>query len=102
MARTSRRDRPPASRRTVTAPVAGKPKSQSGGESVGRSRGLRGLGQFSGEIRSELGKVDFPDRQQTLQATFVVIGACVIVGAYLYGLDQIFAYLVRELVHFQK
>jgi preprotein translocase subunit SecE len=102
MARTSRRDRPPASRPSVSAPVAGKPKGQSGGEPVPRSRGVRGIGQFGGEIRSELAKVDFPDRQQTIQATFVVIGACIVVGAYLYGLDQLFALLVRHLVDLQK
>jgi preprotein translocase subunit SecE len=102
MARTSRRDRPPAGRRTVTAPLAGKPKSQSGGEPVSRGGGVRGVVRFGGEVKSELAKVDFPNRHQTLQATFVVIGACVIVGAYLYGLDQIFAYLVDKLVGLQK
>ena len=102
MARTSRRDRPPASRRTVSAPIAGKPKTQSGGEPVARRRGVRGVTQFGGEIRSELAKVDFPDRQQTIQGTFVVIGACIVVGAYLYGLDQLFALLVRGLVDLQQ
>jgi len=46
MARTSRRNRQQTGRRTVTAPVAGKPKSQSGGEierSGGMRNGLRGL-----------------------------------------------------------
>src|SRR5204862_8141075 len=53
---TSRRGRPAAgggSRRSVSAPLAGKPKSQSGGD-VDRRRGLRGLVGFSGEGRSEL------------------------------------------------
>ena len=84
------------------APLAGKPKGQAGGEAVSRRRGLHSVVGFGGEIRSELAKVDFPNRQQTLQATFVVIGACVIVGAYLYGLDQLFALLTKELVHLQK
>ena len=101
---TSRRGRPAAgggSRRSVSAPLAGKPKSQSGGD-VDRRRGLRGLVAFSGEVRSELAKVDFPNRQQTWQSTSVVISACVLVGLYLYGLDQVFARLVSHLLDLQK
>ena len=100
MARTSRRNRQ-AGRRTVTAPVAGKPKSQSGGD-VERRRGLRGLFGFTGEVRSELAKVDFPNRQQTWQSTMVVLGACLLVGGYLYGLDQAFAHLATKLIDLQK
>jgi preprotein translocase SecE subunit len=104
MARTSRRNRQ-AGRRTVTAPIAGKPKSQSGGEierSGGMRNGLRGLFSFGGEVRGELAKVDFPDRQQTWQATLVVVAACLIVGAYLYGLDQVFARFATKLVDLQR
>ena len=101
MARTSRRNRQ-AGRRTVTAPVAGKPKSQSGGEPVARRRGIRGIFGFVGEVRGELAKVDFPNRHQTWQSTSVVIAACVIVGLYLYGLDQVFARLVQQLVDLQN
>ena len=104
MARTSRRNRQ-AGRRTVTAPVAGKQKSQSGGEierSGGMRNGLRGLFAFGGEVRGELAKVDFPDRQQTWQATLVVVAACLIGGAYLYGLDQVFARFATKLVDLQR
>ena len=87
----------------MTAPLAGKPKSQSGGdpgpaqeEHVRRARG------FVGEVRGELAKVDFPNRQQTWQSTSVVISACVLVGLYLYGLDQVFARLVSHLLDLQK
>ncbi len=44
-------------------------------------------------MRAELGKVDYLNRQQTIQATLVVLGACILVGLYLYGLDQVFARL---------
>jgi preprotein translocase subunit SecE len=101
---TSRRGRPAAgggSRRSASAPLAGKPKSQSGGE-VERRRGVRGLIGFTGEVRSELAKVDFPNRQQTWQSTMVVIAACVLVGGYLYGLDQAFAHLASKLIDLQK
>ena len=105
MARTSRRNRQQTGRRTVTAPVAGKPKSQSGGEIEkrgGMRNGLRGLFSFGGEVRGELAKVDFPNRQQTWQATLVVVTACLIVGAYLYGLDQVFARFATKLVDLQR
>ena len=102
MARRSRQQ-PPAGRRSVTAPLAGKPKSQSGGEPVQRKRGFfSGVRNFTGEVRGELAKVDFPNRQQTWQSTSVVIGACIIVGLYLYGLDQAFARLVQHLIDLQK
>jgi preprotein translocase SecE subunit len=105
MARTSRRNRQQTGRRTVTAPVAGKPKSQSGGEierSGGMRNGLRGLFGFGGEVRGELAKVDFPNRQQTWQATLVVVAACLIVGAYLSGLGQVFARFATKLVDLQR
>ncbi len=99
---TSRKGRPAASgRRSVSAPLAGKPKSQSGGE-VDRRRGFRGLIGFVGEVRAELAKVDFPNRQQTWQSTMVVLAACIVVGGYLYGLDQAFAHLATKLVNLQK
>ena len=50
----------------------------------------------------ELAKVDFPNRQQTWQSTMVVIAACVLVGGYLYGLDQAFAHLATKLIDLQK
>jgi len=102
MARRNRQQQVPAGRRSVTAPLAGKPKSQSGGEPVARRRGIRGIFGFVGEVRGELAKVDFPNRQQTWQSTSVVISACVLVGLYLYGLDQVFARLVSHLLDLQK
>jgi preprotein translocase SecE subunit len=99
MARRNRQQQVPAGRRSVTAPLAGKPKSQSGGEPAAGRRGILG---FVGEVRGELAKVDFPNRHQTWQSTSVVIAACVIVGLYLYGLDQVFARLVQQLVDLQN
>ncbi|MGN6377988.1 MAG: preprotein translocase subunit SecE [Gaiellales bacterium] len=102
MARTPRRNRPPAQRRSLSSPVAGRAKSQSGGEPVSRPSFPRRVFAFGGEVRSELGKVDFPNRQQTLQATFVVLGACLIVGLYLYGLDQAFARVASRIINWQN
>ena len=101
MARRSRQPQQ-TGRRSVTAPLAGKPKSQSGGEPSQRKGAAAAASRFAGEVRGELAKVDFPNRQQTWQSTSVVIGACIIVGLYLYGLDQVFARLVAQLVDLQK
>jgi preprotein translocase SecE subunit len=101
MARQSRKPRPPAGRRSVTAPLAGRPKSQSGGESVA-PRGRAGFISFLGEVRGELGKVDFPNRHQTMQSTMVVVALCLIIGIYLYGLDSVFSQLVNLLIDQQS
>jgi preprotein translocase subunit SecE len=53
-------------------------------------------GQFVRESYAELKKVDWPSRAQTFQGVVVVIIACAIVGAYLWGLDQVFRPLVDK------
>jgi preprotein translocase SecE subunit len=46
-------------------------------------------GQFVRESYAELKKVDWPSRRQTFQGVVVVLIACAIVSAYLWGLDQV-------------
>ena len=55
-------------------------------------------GGFIRESIAELKKVDWPNRAQVIQGTIVVIVACVIVGAYLWGLDQILRPFVRDVL----
>ena len=55
-------------------------------------------GQFVRESYAELRKVDWPTRNQTFQGVVVVIIACVIVGAYLWGLDQVIRPLVDKVL----
>ena len=55
-------------------------------------------GSFIRESVAELRKVDWPNRAQTIQGTIVVIIAVLIVGAYLWGVDQIIRPLVRNLL----
>ena len=45
------------------------------------------------EVRDELKKVTWPDRQQTIQKTSLVIIVSVIVGVYIGALDFIFTRL---------
>jgi preprotein translocase subunit SecE len=55
-------------------------------------------GGFIRESVAELKKVDWPNRAQVIQGTIVVIVACVIVGAYLWGADQILRPFVRDVL----
>ena len=55
-------------------------------------------GGFVRESIAELRKVEWPNRAQVIQGTIVVIIACVIVGAYLWGADQILKPFVRDVL----
>ena len=86
-AATGRRSRAQAAR------PAQQPVKQQTGRKADRQRG-----QFVRESAAELKKVDWPSRRQTFQGVVVVIIACTIVGAYLWGLDQIFRPLVDRVL----
>jgi len=74
-----------------------RPSAQPVKQQTGR-RAEHQRGQFVRESAAELRKVDWPNRRQTFQGVVVVIIACAIVGAYLYGLDQIFRPLVDRII----
>ena len=78
--------------RARQAPV--RPGLQPASTQTGR-REPRERGRFVKESWGELKKVEWPSRAQVIQGTIVVIIACVIVGAYLYGADQAFKPFVR-------
>jgi preprotein translocase SecE subunit len=58
----------------------------------------RRRGGFIRESVAELRKVDWPNRAQTIQGTVVVIIAVLIVGAYLWGIDQLIRPFVRNVL----
>jgi preprotein translocase subunit SecE len=58
----------------------------------------RRRGGFIRESWAELNKVDWPTRSQTIQGTIVVLIACIVVGAYLWGLDQVIQPFVRDVL----
>jgi preprotein translocase subunit SecE len=51
---------------------------------------------FIRESWEELHKVEWPTQNQVIQGTVVVLVACVIVGIYLWGADQVFRRLVQQ------
>ncbi|OGD86293.1 preprotein translocase subunit SecE [Candidatus Curtissbacteria bacterium RBG_13_35_7] len=48
------------------------------------------------ESKAELDKVEWPTRKETLRLTILVLVVSVIVGAYVSGLDAIFATLIEK------
>jgi preprotein translocase SecE subunit len=56
--------------------------------------GIRFLQESWGELR----KVEWPNQQQVISGTAVVIIACLIVGAYLYANDQLWQYVVKHVL----
>jgi preprotein translocase SecE subunit len=71
-----------------------RPGMQPASTQTGR-REPRQRGRFVKESWGELQKVEWPSRGQVIQGTIVVLIACIIVGAYLYGADQLFKPFVR-------
>lgn len=54
--------------------------------------------KFFQEVKTELSKVSWPNRQTVLKLTLVVIGVSVVVAIYLGGLDIIFAKAVETIL----
>ncbi|MDH5334612.1 MAG: preprotein translocase subunit SecE [Thermoleophilia bacterium] len=79
--------------RAAQARPAQQPVKQQTGRKAEQRRG-----QFVRESAAELRKVDWPTRRQTFQGVVVVIIACAIVGAYLWGLDQIIRPVVDRVI----
>jgi preprotein translocase subunit SecE len=53
---------------------------------------------FVAESWSELKKVEWPGQTQVIQATVVVLIACIVVGAYLYINDRIWSPVVKWVI----
>ena len=64
---------------------------------AGHSR-LGATGNFIRESIAELRKVEWPKQNQVVQGTLVVIIACVIIGTYLYLVDQAFSKFVEKIL----
>jgi preprotein translocase subunit SecE len=81
-------------RQQQVRPAAQAAKSQTG------ARRMPGGGtrRFIGEAAAELRKVEWPNRNQVIQGTIVVIIACAIVGAYLFVADRAFEPFVKEIL----
>ena len=59
--------------------------------------GVRGL-RFFQESWAELRKVEWPNQQQVISGTAVVLIACLITGAYLYANDRLWSWFVEHVL----
>ncbi|MDA0989111.1 MAG: preprotein translocase subunit SecE [Chloroflexi bacterium] len=66
--------------------------------SSGEAGPRRGIFQFFGEVVSELKKVTWPSRQETVRLTLLVIAVSVAIGIVLGVLDLLFARLLDIVV----
>ena len=53
---------------------------------------------FIGESWAELKKVEWPNQNQVIQGTVVVLVACTIAGVYLWLNDQLWKEVVQKLI----
>ena len=109
MARETRRQRRDARRASGEQPTgqSAQPAAATGGAGGSAGGGVTAVGGYEEQRRrggfvresvAELKKVDWPSRNQTVQGTIVVIIACAVVGAYLWGLDQMLQPFVRDVL----
>jgi preprotein translocase subunit SecE len=81
-------------RQQQVRPATQAPKSQTGARRVPGG----GTKRFIAECAAELKKVEWPNRNQVMQGTIVVIIACAIVGAYLWIADTAFEPFVKNVL----
>ncbi len=55
-------------------------------------------GEFIRQVRSEVGKVVWPTRAETLQTGFMVLIMTIILALFFLGVDAVFAAIVKGLL----
>jgi preprotein translocase subunit SecE len=78
-------------RQAQVRPGAQPTKSQAGAQRRERR-------SFVAESWAELKKVEWPNQSQVIQATVVVLIACIVVGIYLYLNDTLWKPVVQKLI----
>ena len=78
-------------RQAQIRPGAQPTKSQAGAQRRERR-------SFVAESWGELKKVDWPGQSQVIQATVVVLIACIVVGVYLYANDLVWKHVVQKII----
>jgi preprotein translocase subunit SecE len=53
---------------------------------------------FLKEVKMEIRKINWPDRNKTIKYTMVVLGITLIIAIYLGGLDFLFTFLLEKFV----
>ena len=55
-------------------------------------------GEFIRQVRTEIGKVVWPSRQETVQTAIMVLIMTVILAVFFLGVDAVFAAIVKGLL----
>jgi len=55
------------------------------------------IGKFFRDLKSETKKIVWPTRKQVINNTLVVIVAVIVIGAFIWGLDELFGW-IRSLI----
>ncbi len=55
-------------------------------------------GEFIRQVRTEIGKVVWPSRQETVQTAFMVLIMTIILAVFFLGVDAVFAAIVKGLL----
>jgi preprotein translocase subunit SecE len=53
--------------------------------------------QFAQASRIELRKVVWPEREDTIKTTYIVIGFAILMGLFFWGLDWVLTWMIRLL-----
>ena len=61
-------------------------------------RSAAAAGNFVQESWAELKKVEWPNQNQVIQGTVVVLIACMVVGSYLYLNDIVWKHVVAKII----
>jgi len=94
-ARRAAGDAAPSEPRSAPQPAAA---GGDGGSVASVEHDPKRRGGFLRESWAELHKVDWPNRAQVIQGTVAVLIAVAIVGAYLWGVDQLVRPFVRDVL----
>lgn len=50
------------------------------------------------EVRLEMKKVNWPTRKETIRYTLIVVGICIVIAAFLGGLDALYQFLLDKII----
>ncbi|HPZ74302.1 MAG TPA: preprotein translocase subunit SecE [Candidatus Pacearchaeota archaeon] len=53
---------------------------------------------FFSEVRTEMKKVSWPTRQETIRNTVLVISVSIVTAIFLGGLDALFAWIINKII----
>ncbi len=54
--------------------------------------------KFFSEVKSEMKKVSWPTRQETIKNTLLVVGVSIVTAMFLGGLDALFAWIINQII----